>query len=43
MARVRKPKVDKSGRTSAGILLWREPAGRVEVLLCHPGAPFFAG
>ena len=43
MARVRKPKVDKSGRISAGILLWREPAGRLEVLLGHPGGPYFAG
>jgi predicted NUDIX family NTP pyrophosphohydrolase len=43
MSRVRKPKVDKSGRTSAGILLWREPAGRLEVLLGHPGGPYFAG
>ena len=31
MTRVRKPKVDKSGRTSAGILLWRERTGRLEV------------
>ena len=43
MARPRKPKVDKSGRTSAGILLWRERAGRLEVLLGHPGGPYFAG
>src|SRR5262245_64741167 len=43
MARVRKPKVDKSGRTSAGILLWRRRAGRLEVLLGHPGGPYFAG
>jgi predicted NUDIX family NTP pyrophosphohydrolase len=43
MARVRKPKVDKSGRTSAGILLWRERVGRLEVLLGHPGGPYFAG
>jgi predicted NUDIX family NTP pyrophosphohydrolase len=43
MARVRKPKVDKAGRTSAGILLWRESAGRLEVLLGHPGGPYFAG
>jgi len=43
MARVRKPKVDKSGCTSAGILLWREPTGRFEVLLGHPGGPYFAG
>lgn len=43
MARVRKPKVDKSGRTSAGIVLWREREGRLEVLLGHPGGPYFAG
>ena len=43
MARARKPKVDKSGRTSAGILLWRERQGRLEVLLGHPGGPYFAG
>jgi len=43
MAHVRKPKVDKSGRTSAGILLWRMPEGRLEVLLGHPGGPYFAG
>ena len=43
MAGVRKPKVDKSGRTSAGILLWRSREGRPEVLLGHPGGPYFAG
>jgi predicted NUDIX family NTP pyrophosphohydrolase len=43
MAGVRKPKVDKSGRTSAGILLWRSLGGRLEVLLGHPGGPYFAG
>jgi predicted NUDIX family NTP pyrophosphohydrolase len=43
MAGVRKPKIDKSGRTSAGILLWRERVGRLEVLLGHPGGPYFAG
>lgn len=43
MARARKPKVDKTGRTSAGILLWRQRAGRLEVLLGHPGGPYFAG
>jgi predicted NUDIX family NTP pyrophosphohydrolase len=34
-----------SERTSAGILLYRranEPDGRLEVLLAHPGGPFFA-
>ena len=43
MAWVRKPKVDKSGRTSAGLLLWRRREGRLEVLLGHPGGPYFAG
>ncbi|MDP9329843.1 MAG: NUDIX domain-containing protein [Actinomycetota bacterium] len=42
MATGRKPKVDKSGRTSAGILLWRRRNGRLEVLLGHPGGPYFA-
>jgi len=42
-ARVRKPKVDKSGRTSAGIVLWRAREGRLEVLLGHPGGPYFVG
>ncbi len=32
----------KSGRTSAGILLWRRRAGSVEVLLGHPGGPLWA-
>ncbi len=30
-------------RKSAGILLFRETAGRCEVLLVHPGGPFWAG
>jgi predicted NUDIX family NTP pyrophosphohydrolase len=29
-------------RTSAGILLYRRVAGRLEVLLAHPGGPLFA-
>src|SRR5689334_18830951 len=29
-------------RTSAGILLFRPRKGRLEVLLAHPGGPFFA-
>ena len=30
-------------RTSAGILLYRRPSdGRLEVLLAHPGGPYFA-
>lgn len=35
-------RVDKSGRTSAGILLWRRNGGRLEVLLGHNGGPFWA-
>jgi predicted NUDIX family NTP pyrophosphohydrolase len=30
-------------RTSAGILVYRRREGRLEVLLVHPGGPFFAG
>jgi len=30
---------DKSGRTSAGILLWRRRNNRLEVLLAHIGGP----
>ncbi|MCU0484054.1 MAG: NUDIX domain-containing protein [Chloroflexi bacterium] len=33
---------DKSGLTSAGILLWRRRPGGLEVLLGHPGGPFWA-
>jgi predicted NUDIX family NTP pyrophosphohydrolase len=33
---------DKSGRTSAGILLWRRSDGPLEVLLAHQGGPFWA-
>jgi predicted NUDIX family NTP pyrophosphohydrolase len=40
--KLKKPKVDKRGRVSAGILLWRRERGTVEVLLGHPGGPFFA-
>jgi predicted NUDIX family NTP pyrophosphohydrolase len=43
MAPTRKPKIDKSGRTSAGMLLWRKRKGRLQVLLGHPGSPYFAG
>jgi predicted NUDIX family NTP pyrophosphohydrolase len=32
----------KSGRTSAGILLWRRRGGGIEVLLGHPGGPLWA-
>ncbi len=38
--------VSMSERTSAGILLYRRPGGGdgpLEVLLGHPGGPFFAG
>jgi predicted NUDIX family NTP pyrophosphohydrolase len=38
----RKPKVNKAGRISAGILLWRRQGGRIQVLLGHPGSPYFA-
>jgi predicted NUDIX family NTP pyrophosphohydrolase len=31
-----------SGRLSAGILLWRRRRTGIEVLLGHPGGPFFA-
>jgi predicted NUDIX family NTP pyrophosphohydrolase len=31
-----------SGRTSAGVLLWRRREADLEVLLGHPGGPFFA-
>lgn len=33
---------DKTGRTSGGILLWRRGASVVEVLLAHPGGPYWA-
>jgi predicted NUDIX family NTP pyrophosphohydrolase len=42
VTRPRKPKIDKTGRLSAGILLWRRHDGRIEVLLGHPGGPYFA-
>jgi predicted NUDIX family NTP pyrophosphohydrolase len=37
----KKPKVDKRGRVSAGILLWRRLDGELQVLLGHPGGPYF--
>jgi predicted NUDIX family NTP pyrophosphohydrolase len=37
-----KARVDKSSRTSAGIMLWRRRDGRLEVLLAHNGGPFWA-
>jgi predicted NUDIX family NTP pyrophosphohydrolase len=33
---------DKSGRTSAGILLWRRRDAGIEVLLAHMGGPMWA-
>jgi predicted NUDIX family NTP pyrophosphohydrolase len=41
-AGAKRTRVDKTGRVSAGILPWRRRDGRVEVLLGHPGGPFFA-
>jgi predicted NUDIX family NTP pyrophosphohydrolase len=32
---------DKSGRVSAGILLWRRDRGELEVLLAHMGGPLW--
>jgi predicted NUDIX family NTP pyrophosphohydrolase len=32
-----------AGLTSAGIVLWRRAPDGIEVLLGHPGGPFFAG
>jgi predicted NUDIX family NTP pyrophosphohydrolase len=37
-----KPLDKRSVRTSAGILLWRRHGGHIEVLLGHPGGPYFA-
>jgi len=34
-------KVDKSGRISAGILLWRRRSDDFEVLLAHQGGPYW--
>jgi predicted NUDIX family NTP pyrophosphohydrolase len=33
---------DKTGRTSGGILLWRRGPAGLEVLLAHPGGPYWA-
>jgi predicted NUDIX family NTP pyrophosphohydrolase len=33
---------DKTGRTSAGLLLWRRSGGDLEVLLAHMGGPHWA-
>lgn len=35
-------RTNKSGIVSAGILLFRRSAGRLEILLAHPGGPFWA-
>src|SRR5947207_6908714 len=32
----------KSSKVSAGLLMYRKCGGRLEVLLAHPGGPFFA-
>lgn len=34
-------RIDKTGITSAGILLYRRREGRLELLLAHPGGPFW--
>jgi predicted NUDIX family NTP pyrophosphohydrolase len=34
--------IDKTGRVSAGIVLWRRGEQRIEVLLAHMGGPFWA-
>jgi predicted NUDIX family NTP pyrophosphohydrolase len=31
-----------AARVSSGILLYRRPGGRLQVLLAHPGGPYFA-
>jgi predicted NUDIX family NTP pyrophosphohydrolase len=37
----KEPKVDKRGRVSAGLLVWRRRDGYLEVLIGHPGGPYF--
>jgi predicted NUDIX family NTP pyrophosphohydrolase len=39
----RPPKKGRAGaaKQSAGVLLYRRPAGRLQVLLVHPGGPFW--
>lgn len=32
----------KSSRSSAGLLLYRRPAGSLEIFLAHPGGPFWS-
>ena len=34
--------MNKTGRVSAGILLWRRRNDGIEVLLGHPGGPYFS-
>ena len=35
------PRTDKTGLISAGVLLFRRTDGRLELLLAHPGGPFW--
>lgn len=42
MAGAQEPALARSNRTSAGVVLWRRRDGRLEVLLGHPGGPYFA-
>jgi predicted NUDIX family NTP pyrophosphohydrolase len=42
MGRAQEPASARSVKTSAGVVLWRRRDGRLEVLLGHPGGPFFA-
>jgi len=37
----KEPKIDKRGRTSAGLLLWHRRDDALEVLLGHPGGPYW--
>ena len=32
----------KSSKSSAGLLLYRRPLGRIEIFLAHPGGPFWS-
>lgn len=36
-----RPPSTRSGVVSAGLLLFRRPAGRLELFLAHPGGPFW--
>jgi predicted NUDIX family NTP pyrophosphohydrolase len=42
MAHAQEPASARPDRTSAGVVLWRRRQGRLEVLLGHPGGPYFA-